>query len=122
MVKYLCKFTPNLSETAAPLNEMLRKDTTWHWDRENAFKAVKSLITDSTTLPYFNVKKEVTLTCDASKAGLGAACLQDGRPVAFASRAMSESETRYAQIEKELLAVTFACQKFHDYIWETGNN
>ncbi|KAI0230692.1 Retrovirus-related Pol polyprotein from transposon 17.6 [Lamellibrachia satsuma] len=56
------------------------------------------------------------LTCDASQHGLGAACLQNGRPVAYASRALTETETRYAQIEKELLAVVFACTKFKNYI------
>ena len=57
------------------------------------------------------MKKPAVLTCDASKSGLGAACLQDEHPIAFASRTMTETE----QIEKEL-AVTFACKWFHDYI------
>ena len=57
------------------------------------------------------------LSVDASKSGLGAACLQDDAPVAFASRALSNAETRYAQIEKELLAAVFACRKFHDFIY-----
>ena len=57
------------------------------------------------------------MTCDASKFGLGAACLQEGAPVAYASRSMTDTEKRYAHIEKELLAVLFACTKFHDYIY-----
>ena len=59
----------------------------------------------------------MVLSVDASKSGLGAACLQDDAPVAFASRALSDAETRYAQIEKELLAAVFACRKFHDFIY-----
>ena len=51
---------------------------------------------------------------------LGAVLLQknkqEWRPVAYASRAMSETETRYAQIEKEALATTWACKKFSTYI------
>ena len=43
--------------------------------------------------------------------------LQDGRPIAYASRALTSSETRYAQIEKELLAILFAATKFHHYIY-----
>lgn len=62
------------------------------------------------------MKKPVTLTCDASFAGLGAACLQDRRPVTYASRSLTKTEQGYDQIEKELLAVIFACKKFHDYI------
>ena len=59
----------------------------------------------------------MTLTCDASKQGLGAACLQNGQPVAFASRVLAPNEQKWAQIEKELLAIVFACKKFNDYIY-----
>ena len=37
--------------------------------------------------------------------------------MAYASRALTEDESRYAQVEKELLAATFTCQKFHDFIY-----
>ena len=49
--------------------------------------------------------------------GLGAACLQNGQPVAFASRVLAPNEQKWAQIEKELLAIVFACKKFNDYIY-----
>nr|XP_054766977.1 uncharacterized protein K02A2.6-like [Lytechinus pictus] len=62
-------------------------------------------------------KKELTLQADASDTGLGAALMQEGRPVAFASRALTDTETRYAQIEKELLAVVFGLQRFHVYTY-----
>ena len=51
------------------------------------------------------------------KQGLGAACFQDGQPVAFASKVLAANEQKWAQIEKELLAIVFACTKFHDYIY-----
>ncbi len=54
---------------------------------------------------------------DASKSGLGAAVIQEGHPIAYASKSMTKSQTNYAQIEKELLAILFACEKFHDYIY-----
>ena len=63
------------------------------------------------------MKEEVTLQCDASQSGLGAVLTQNGQPVAYASRALTPAETRYAQIEKEMLAIVFACKKFEAYIF-----
>jgi hypothetical protein len=48
---------------------------------------------------------------------LGAVLLQDGYPVAYASRSLTETESRYAQIEKELLAVQFSLDRFHQYVY-----
>ena len=86
-----------------------------------AFKAVKEMLTADIVLALYDPHKETTVAADASSHGLGAVLLQrhdDGqdRPVAFASRAMSETEQRYAQIEKEALAVTWACEKFSEYL------
>ena len=68
-------------------------------------------------LKYYNLEEELTVQCDASKKGLGAALMQNGQPIAFASRALTEPETRYAQIEKEMLAVVFVLQKFDQYVY-----
>ena len=61
--------------------------------------------------------KPVLTQVDASKSGLGAAVIQSNMPVAYASRALTETEKRYAQIEKELLAVVFECNRFSQYIY-----
>ena len=118
MTKYLSKFIPDLSEITSALNQLLKKGVEWLWTETHteAFETIKTKIASATTLTYYDVKKPVTLTCDASKAGLGAACLQADKVVSFASRAMTDTETRYSQIEKEMLAVVFACSRFQDYI------
>ena len=68
-------------------------------------------------LQYYNVTKPVTIQCDVSGKGRRAVLLQDNKPVCYASRALTDTETRYAPIESEMLAVVFICRKFHQYIY-----
>ncbi|CAB4006649.1 Transposon Ty3-G Gag-Pol poly [Paramuricea clavata] len=66
-------------------------------------------------LAYYQLAEQLEIQCDSSQSGLGAALIQNGQPIAYASRALTETESRYAQIEKELLAVVVAVEKFNDY-------
>ena len=68
-------------------------------------------------LAYYNPELPVAIYADASRNGLGCVCLQEGKPIAYASRSLTETEKRYAQIEKELLALVYACTKFDQYIF-----
>lgn len=119
MVNYVARYMPSLSHVLHPLHNLMRKDTQWTWSetQEEAFQCVKKLVSDSPLLAYYDPNKELTLENDASEYGLGSALLQDGQPIAFASRSLSQSEKNYAQIEKELLAVVYGLQKFHHYTY-----
>lgn len=75
------------------------------------------MVTQAPVLRYFDMKKPLTLTVDASSKGLGAALVQDEQPIVYASRALTKSQQNYAQIEKEALAISFGCEKFHQYIF-----
>ena len=118
-VQYLAKFLPDLSDMAHPLRQLTRKDAEWVWSetREKAWSDIKTAISQSPVLRFYSLQDEVTLQCDASDTGLGAALLQLQQPVRFASRALTQTETRYTQIDKELLAIVFACEKFDKYIF-----
>jgi len=89
---------------------------TWQSQQEDALKILKTLITKAPLLKFYNVTEEATIQCDASERGLGATLLQKGQPVAFASCSLIPSEQNYAQIEKECLAIVFACERFNQYI------
>ena len=78
---------------------------------------VRETLARDTVLTFYDVRKPATIQADASQSGLGCGLMQQGRPVAFASRALTEAEQNYSQIEKEMLAICFACQKFHQYIY-----
>ena len=119
MVNYLGQFVKDLSTTSAPLRQLLRSDVefVWNHEQEKAFSELKDALTKTPTLVFYDPKKDLTIQCDASKDGIGACLLQEGQPVAYASRAMISAETRYAQIEKELLAIVFSAEKFKHYIY-----
>lgn len=85
-------FIPNLSPITAPLRETLKKNNTFEWNAnyQQAFNEVKQAISEQITLNYFDSTKEVILQVDASAKGLGAALIQDGKPVAFASKSLTD--------------------------------
>ena len=95
-------------------------DFQWNASHQVAFAKIQDVIATQTTLVYFDLHKETTIQVDASSRGLGAVLLQDNKPVAFARKALTETECRYANIERELLAVVYVCEKFHTYIY--GSN
>lgn len=121
MVTYLAKFLPNFSEVTAPLRELLANDNDFRWDDDRhgkALRQLKSMLVSAPILSYYDVSKPVVVQCDASSMGLGAALLQDGKVVEYASRALTHTEREsYAQIEKEMLAVVFSLQRFDTYVY-----
>ena len=122
MANQLGKFTRNLAELTQPLRDLLRKNNVWSWGpaQQEAFTRIKEELSKTTTLTLYNPAADMKVSADASSYGLGAVLLQkegtEWKPVAFASRTMSDTERRYAQIEKEALASTWACEKFSQYI------
>ena len=119
MIKYLAQYIPNESSITAPLRLLLKQDVEWSRQPEHdvAMQLVRETLARDTVLTFYDVRKPATIQADASQSGLGCGLMQQGRPVAFASRALTEAEQNYSQIEKEMLAISFACQKFHQYIY-----
>ena len=116
MVTYIGNFIPHLSHHTEPLRAMLKQDSVFHWDQmaNDSFQKIKDLIAKTTSqlLRYYNRMKHVVVQANASQRGLGACLLQEGQPIAFASKSLTDTETRYANIERELLVIVFACQRF----------
>lgn len=119
LATYMGHFIQNLSTLTAPLRELLTKSNKFEWSpsHEEAFQRIKNAITEEVTLAYFDAKKEITVQVDASMKALGATLMQDGKPVVFASKTLTDQETRYANIERELLAVVYGCERFHTYLY-----
>ena len=117
MVNYLKKFSPVLSELSEPLRRLCKSGVKWVWESEqqNAFEAIKQVITTLPVLAYFDKTKKHTIQCYASKKGLGAVLLQESKPVIYVSRALIETEQRYSNIGRELLAIVFALERLNHY-------
>ena len=122
MINFLASHIPNMSATTAPLRDLLKTDVHFQWDlqHEAALSKIKEEI--SSVLCYFDPSKTSTIQADASRHGLGACLLQQGKPIAYASRSLTSSESNYAQIEKELLAIVFTAEKFHQFIYGFPTN
>ena len=113
MVNQMAKFIPNLANLNEPLRQLLKKKNMWKWDKaqQQSFEGIKNELTSATNLAHYDPSRPTVISSDASNFGLGAVLLQlqedgTGKLVYYASKSFSETEKRYAVIEKEALAVT----------------
>ena len=120
MVTYMGNFIPHLSHHMEPLRQLLKKDVTFYSDDQltQSFQEIKPLLKRATSKPlgYYDQRKEVIVQADTSLRGLGTCLIQDGKPIVFASKSLTGAESHYANIERELLAVVFACIRFNTYL------
>lgn len=95
-VTYLFKFLPRLSEVMEPIRKLTHKDEFWHWggEQETVIREVKHLITTAPILEYYNPVKDLIVQSDASQGGLGTVLSQEGRPLTYASRALTDTHKR----------------------------
>ena len=119
MINYLSKFSARLSKLALPKRELAKDKVAFNWGPEHqaAFKLVKKEIAVVPILAYYDPKKTTVLQTDANINGLGACLLQDEKPVYFSSKALMEAQHGYVAIELESLAVAWAMETFHHFLY-----
>lgn len=123
LVNYVGKFIPHLATITEPLRRLTRQDVKFEWKQEqqNAFDTLKAHMSKENTLGYYNVRDRTQIVADASPVGLGAVLIQfkneEPRIISYASRSLSQTEQKYAQTEKEALALVWAMEKYHYYIF-----
>ena len=124
MTNQLSKIFPKLAETSKPLRDLLSKRNMWSWEapQRNSFNEMKRILSnDVWELAHYDPEADTRVSADVSLYGLGAVLEQrqkdkTWRPVAYQLRSLSEWKQRYAQIEKEAMAITWVCERFNSYL------
>uniref|UniRef100_A0A5S6Q936 RNA-directed DNA polymerase n=1 Tax=Trichuris muris TaxID=70415 RepID=A0A5S6Q936_TRIMR len=108
----------------APLYDFLKAGSQWSWNRQHTqlFNQLKRQLSSSDTLVHYDENLPIVLSTDACDRGLGAVLshrFQSGveKPIAFASRLLTDVERRYSTIDKEALAIVFGVTKFAQYLY-----
>ena len=107
---------PHFSSLAKPLYELASSgeasEFLWTSQGRKAFSELRHTLCAMGARAYFDPNKKVVVQTDASACGVGAVVLQDNKPIIFGSRALTPTENRYSQIEREFLAIVFALKRF----------
>lgn len=123
MCGFMRSFIPNMADLSTPLRELLKKDVAWQWmqPHADAVAKLKDAITKAPVLQIFDAKAPVVIQCDSSKDGIGYCIMQNGKPVAYGSRSLTDAQQNYGQVEKEFLAILVSCERYHHYIYGHHN-
>ena len=120
LCNYLVIYVPSLSSILQPLHELTKKDINFQWNHQyNVLyqRAKEHILNKWQTLCYYDQDLPVSIETDASQSGLGAVLLQEGKPVAFMSKALTDTQSRYSNIECEILGVVTGVEHFHQYLF-----
>lgn len=123
LANYNARFIPDFATVAEPLRRLTKKGVHFEFGEEqkNAFNELKRRLSSAETLGYFDKDAKTLIIADASPVGLGAILIQEQqgrkRVISYASKSLSAVERRYSQTEKEALAVVWACERFHVYLY-----
>ena len=125
LVNYCSQFMPGYAELTEPLRKLTKKNTKFKWSNkhQDSFEKLKLALANSETMAYYIPNTETKVIVDVSPIGLGAISSQkkrtgEFRPAVYASKALNPTERRYSKTERESLAVLWALQKFHYFIYD----
>ena len=119
MINYLNRYSALSAHLAAPLSSLTHQAADYKPEKTHMenFQRLKMEISKTEALPYFNTSAETTLQTDASKKGLGACLIQNGKVVCYASRSLTKTEQNYQNLEREALGTIWGMEKFHYFLY-----
>lgn len=129
LVNFVGKWIPNLATLTDPIRRILRQKLhkhsdishLWNDDQKQAFSQLKRCLSEISTLGYYDPNDRTQVIADASPVGLGAVLVQydssGPRIIAYGNKSLTDVEKRYYQTEKEALALVWAIEHFHMYLY-----
>ena len=114
MTNYVGHFIPNYSTVTEPLRRLTKQGIQWEWtiEHQQSFDKLNNELIADRVMSYIDPNKETMLIVDASPVGLAALLTQEGKIIAYSSRALTDVESRYSQTEKEALAIVWQLNIF----------
>jgi hypothetical protein len=118
LVGYYHRFILNFSKIARPIMDLLKKEDefVWNAERDEAFQALKKLLTASPVLEQPDIIKSFDVYCDASGTGLGCVLMQEGHVIAYSSHQLCPLEEQYPTHDLELVIVVHALHTWRHYL------
>ena len=101
MVTYICKYLKNLSSLTEPLRSLIKESSQpnfkFHFDpvHREALERIKQVLTTAPVLRFYSLDEPIVISGDASQSGIGCVLMQNDAPVAYASKALTETEFAY---------------------------
>ena len=125
IVNYCHQLIANFSSITEPLQRLTKKNQKFKWGKEQqeVFQTLKQKIASDEVMCHYNPIPKTNIIVDAGPKCLGAILSQKQKneqfkPISYSSRALTDVESQYSQTEKEALAVTWAFQHYHYYIYD----
>ena len=125
MTNYCSRFIPDYATKTEPLRRLTHKDQPWEWtpQHDRAVNELKDALAKAPVTAYFDPARDTEISVDARPVGLAAILSQTDQAtginhiITYASRSLTETEQRYSQTERKALAIVWACEHLHLYIY-----
>ena len=119
MVNFYGRFISNFTSKFTPISDLRKKSEAefqWTDNCQRAFERLKSELASKPVVQPYSLKNEVTITIDASEKAIGGVLSQEGQPVIYVSKTLSQAEQRYSNIEREALAIVFVVKRLKQFL------
>ena len=116
LANFYGRMIPNFATKMLPLNEIRKEEFRWDKEEQNAFENIKNELCANPHVQLYSLTKEATVTTDASEKAIGGVLSQEGHPVIYVSRKLSQAEQNYSNIEREALAIVFVVTRLKQFL------